>query len=141
VDAKRRAAILDRYGARLENNPYSVGRLRDLPFGKTLIRHALLEELLNNDDPQLQSHLETAIMSLEAFVSDEEFELVSKHEAAMKETSKKMENEGARAILSASEADTWEPYVEILERVHAEQAETMSCVRRLFPSPDAVDRE
>ena len=38
MDAKRRADILDRYGAILESNPYSVGRLRDLPFEKQIIQ-------------------------------------------------------------------------------------------------------
>lgn len=141
MDAKRRATILDRYGALLEANPYSVGRLGDLPFGKELIRRALLEELLNNSDSQLQSQLRIAIISLDAFVSDDDFELVSRHEAAMKKTSKTMADEGPRATLSAPEASTWEPYVQILGRVHAEQEETMSCVRRLFPSSDAIDRE
>lgn len=141
MEAKQRAAILDRYGALLESNPYSVGRLRDLPFKKALILRALFEELLNNDDPQFQSQLKIAIMSLETFVPDEDFELVSKHEAAMKETSKRMDTEGPKAILSASEASTWEPYVQILGRVHEEQEETMSCIRRLFPSPDGTNRE
>lgn len=141
MESKRRAEILDRYGAVLENNPYSVGRLRDLPCTKALIRLALLEELLSNDDPQFQSQLKIALMSLEAFVSDEEFDLVSKHEAAMNETSRNMQAHGARAILSASEASTWEPYIQVLERVRAEQEQTMSCIRRLFPSSDRTDRE
>ena len=141
METKRRAEILDRYGALLESNPYSVGRLRDLPFKKTLIKRALLEELLNNDDLQFQSQLKIAIMSLEAFVADADFELVSKHEAAMKKTSKRMDTDGPKAILSASEASTWEPYVQILGRVHAEQEETMSCIRRLLPSPDGANRE
>ena len=141
MEAKRRAEILNRYGALLGSNPYSVGRLRDLPFSKALIRSALLEELLNNNDPQFQSQLKIALMSLDAFVSDEDFGVVSRHEAAMKKTARKMETEGPTAILSASEGSTWEPYVQILGRVHAEQEETISCIRRLFPPPDGARRE
>jgi hypothetical protein len=138
VDAKLRTEILDRYGAVLENNACTVGRLRDLPYGKSLIRRALLDELLNNDDPQLQTHLKVGLMWLEAFVSDEEFAVVSKHEANMKETSRRMETEGANALLQAKEADTWEAYSEILRQVHAEQEQTMSCVRRLFPPAEGI---
>lgn len=134
MDAKRRADILDRYGAILESNPYSVGRLRDLPFEKQLIQRALLDELLNSEDEQFRGQVKIALMSLEMFVSDEEFAVVSKHEAAMKETSRKMENEGPGAILRAEESPTWEAYLEILRRVNEEQEHTMSCVHRLFPS-------
>jgi hypothetical protein len=133
MDAKRRADILDRYGAFLESNPYSVGRLRDLPFEKHIIQRALLDELLNNDDEQFRGQVKIALMSLEMFISDEEFAVVSRHEAAMKETSRKMENEGPSAILRAEESPTWEAYLEILRRVNEEQEHTMSCVRRLFP--------
>jgi hypothetical protein len=139
MESNRRAEILDRYGALLETNPFSVGRLRDLPFDRALIRRALLEELLNNDDSEFQSQLKIALMSLEAFVSDEDFEVVSRHEAGMKETSRKMQTQGPKAILSASETPSWEPYIQILGRVHAQQEEIMSCVRRLLASEDGVD--
>ena len=134
MDAKQRADILDQYGAILETNPYTVGRLRDLPFEKPIIQRALLDELLNNDNEQFRGHVKVALMCLEMFVSDEEFAVVSKHEASAKETSRRIEIDGPSEILRAEELATWGAYVEILRRVNEEQEHTMACVRRLFPS-------
>jgi hypothetical protein len=122
---------LEQYGAILEKNPYSVGRLRDLPFEKQQIRNALIEALINTDDAGLRTHLKSSLMWLEAFVSDEEFDLVSKHEADMLARSKGLKDAPTDAQLS-----TWEPYVEILGRVRAKQRETMSCILRSFPPED-----
>lgn len=138
MDAKLRTEILHRYGAVLENNSFTAGRIQDLPYERGLIRRALLDELLNCSDVQLQTHLKVALMSLDTFVSDEEFKLVSQHEASMKETSQRMKAEGANAILQLAEAATWESYTEILGRVRAEQEQTMACVRRLFPTAQDI---
>lgn len=78
MDAKLRSEIIGRYGALLEKRPYLFGRICELPYEKTIIRQALLDDLLEKHDPQFRESLKIGIMELESFVSDEEFSVVVK---------------------------------------------------------------
>jgi len=132
METKRRIEIVNSYGKTLESCPFSVSRNRDLPFDKGLIRRALIETLLDNGDAQLRDHLKVAFLSLEMFVSDEEFDIVSRHEASVKEIACRMETEGPGAVRDFATAPYMDKYLEILGRVQIEQEQAMSCLRRLL---------
>jgi hypothetical protein len=134
VDVKIRTEIVSRYGKILENRVHNVGRARDLPFDKALIRCALFESLLETNDSQTQEVLKVGLIELDAFLSDEEFELASKYEDAVMETSRRMETEELHAVLGCVEMPDSDAYSEILSRILAEQEQTLLCVRRLLPS-------
>jgi len=76
VDADRRRDIISAYGQVLENRRLIVGREKDLPFPKDLIRQALAEELLENQEGTLRNALEVGFLELESFLPDQEFELM-----------------------------------------------------------------
>ena len=138
MNVKLRTEIIERYGRILEARPHTVGRAGDLPYEKTLIRRALFESLLETDDQQLQEVFKVGLVELDAFLSDEEFDLASKHEDAIKETSRRTEREDIRAVLASVEAPDSVAYSEILTRIMAEQEQTLLCVRRLLPSRDGA---
>ncbi len=76
MDNEHRWEIISAYGRALERCSSPVERESDLPYPKELIRQAIYEELLENPDYELRSHLEVAFAQLEAFVPHDEFDVV-----------------------------------------------------------------
>jgi hypothetical protein len=75
--------ILRQYGQSIESLRYSVGRERSLPCDKDLLRHCLIFAIAMSDDQMTRERLRVGYAKLEAFVSDEEFEVVSTFEQAV----------------------------------------------------------
>jgi hypothetical protein len=132
VDIRARTELVSRYASILENRPHVVGRTRDLPSSKALIRRALLESLLDTKNSAVQSAIEVGLVELDAFVSDEEFALVAAFEENTAAMSREMGSDGARAIIKSEATPNPDAYSEILKRVHTRQEQTLGCIRRLL---------
>lgn len=76
LDSKRRREIIAEYGRILKKHSSCIERETDLPFPKDLIRQAIYEELLENPENELTSHLEIAFAQLEAFLPDHEYHIM-----------------------------------------------------------------
>jgi hypothetical protein len=130
MDHESRIDIIARYGFLLGRMTFTVGRSRDLPVPEGVIFRALLEELLSAADPQVRTNLEIGIVSLQSFVSDHDFEIVSSLEVAARQAVK------TESETLASDKGHWGKYVAIIERIQGEQEKALNLIRQLFPIAD-----
>lgn len=71
--------IIDGYTDALINTKHIVGKESELPFEKSRISDVLVQAYKDTDDGEEKEILEEAYMKLESFLSDEDFEVVSKY--------------------------------------------------------------
>ncbi len=74
--------VISEYSNVLENLTPDMERESYLPFSKELIRQAICEELSENPDAELRSHLEVAFVRLESFLSEEDYEVIGEFKRA-----------------------------------------------------------
>jgi len=79
--------IIDGYTDALISAEHIVGKESELPFEKSRISDVLLQAYKATDDANQREILEEAYMKLESFLSDEDFEVVSKYLTFLNELS------------------------------------------------------
>lgn len=76
MESEFRGEVISSYGRILEGCSTAVEKESELPFPKDLIRRAIYQELRENPDNDVRSHLEVAYAQLESFVPPEEFQVI-----------------------------------------------------------------
>ena len=77
MDADRRKEIIAAFGSALEHREAMLGRESDLPYPKSLIRRAIVQEYFEDGlDDQTLDWLGVGLMWLELFLPDDEAALV-----------------------------------------------------------------
>jgi vacuolar-type H+-ATPase catalytic subunit A/Vma1 len=71
--------IIDGYTDALISAKHIVGKESELPYQKAKISEVLLQAYKDTEDAEEKEILEEAYMKLESFLSDEDFEMVSKY--------------------------------------------------------------
>jgi len=79
--------IIDGYTDALINTQHIVGKESELPYQKAKISEVLLQAYKDTEDAEEKEILEEAYMKLESFLSDEDFEVVSKYLTSLGELS------------------------------------------------------
>lgn len=103
--------VLSAYSETLEARRYSVGRLKWLPHPKEIITEALTQELKDPTFPDMADALEDALIELESFVPDEEFDQVAEFERSVKKPPK-----GDEAPLPETPPEVHRTYEKIKQR-------------------------
>ena len=76
MESKERKDIISSYGTTLVKYQMSIKSEKVLPYPKSVIRRAIIEELLYTTDSKDWDVLESGFVLLEEFVPQEEFETV-----------------------------------------------------------------
>jgi hypothetical protein len=102
LGAEQRWEIISGYSLVLEKCSSSVEKESDLPFPKNLIRKAIYEELTENPDGELRSHLEIAFVQLESFLPPEEYKVVQDFELASRLAQEMAKSGNPRDIIASA---------------------------------------
>lgn len=128
MDTEYRDRIISAYGMHLEatKSKSAFGRESDLPYPKNLIRQALAEELAFETIPELIEVTEAAFLSLEDFISDDDYLLVQRFEVLLAQRDNILKSEGDEVIAFANEmTDALSPAMAIMDRSLSQKRERM----------------
>ena len=123
MDAEVRFKIISAFGAHLEAMKSVLGCESKLPYPKELIRQALAEELASPTMPKLVDAMESSFLSLEDFVSDQEYAVVQRHERLLAQRGQLQNADGAVVKNYAKEAaDALGAMLPIVDRCTSQKA-------------------
>ena len=143
MDDKLRQNIIRAYGLVLERHySFTVGPESKLPFPKDLIRRAIVEAFLEETDPDQRNTLEHGYIELEAFLPDEEFELVQACHTALfsleplEKSSNPEDHERARQIVEQLPSRRFKEIQENISKRMSERLKDLQALRRIVGLPE-----
>jgi len=108
--------------------------VRDLPYDRALIQQAIFDALQANPDPVFHEQLKVALISLDLFVSEAEFEAVANYEGIVEKIGdhpNEAETPATRQFVDEI-AILDDCYRTIQRRVREKQEKTMECLHEFL---------
>jgi len=139
MDDERRWKIIAPYAELVTKlSPLTVGLESDLPFSKSTIRLAIVEEFLHQSDSNVREHLKVALMFVDSFLSPEDFKIIRDYENTLQAAKDRANCSDAHShldligrVIEDLRQQPLDKYVQIQNRIAEKSAKRMDQLKRL----------
>jgi hypothetical protein len=141
LKAEKRQGIIVSY---LKILDYLRGPIRsesELPFSKHLIQRAIIEELVDNPDSEMRSHLEVGFAEIESFIPVEEYVFLQKYKDTFSQAEELAEGGTPNDIMASCQLlarISGERAVGVLERISQAMRERFNAIQSIGMGPSMV---
>ena len=139
MDDEKRWEIIAPYAELVTKlSPLTVGLESDLPFSKSTIRLAIVEEFLHQSDSNVREHLKVALMFVDSFLPPEDFKIIRDYENTLQFAKNKANCSDAHSnldligrVIEDLRQQPLDKYVQIQNRIAEKSAKRIDQLKRL----------